>query len=616
MHQKTGKRSPWSWVPSLYFAEGIPYIVVMQVAVLMYKRLGVSNTELALYTSWLYLPWVIKPLWSPFVDTIRTKRFWIIIMQLVIGAGLAGVALTLPGPNFLKFSLAFLWLLAFSSATHDIAADGFYMIGLSTHDQAWFVGIRSTFYRLAMITGQGLLVVIAGSLESGTGLPVVEFPVSVVEQIVDYETLPDQARIPGEAQSIEFIPATISFSRTQDHAAIDSLIAAATAHNVSNGFYAIDVPLEREPSLWSRTVGAAWGKVVATPLETLLRGIFDVPVVDSNLKGSVGIGYLAVTGTPESGQQLVVNLDRAQKNADISVAVGNRLTFTEANWNTPAYVVFQADPKLRGPTTASFEARSGNLPFAWAMVFALLSVAFLLLMLLHTFVLPRPANDRPVRGSGSLLADFGSTFASFFRKPAILTSIAFILFFRFSEAQLVKLASPFLVDTLDAGGMALTTGQVGVIYGTVGLLALTLGGIIGGWLAARDGLRRWFWPMVIAINVPNAVYLYLATVRPESLLIVNVAVAIEQFGYGFGFTAFLLYLIFISEGEHKTAHYAICTGFMALGMMIPGMFSGWLQDIVGYQNFFLWILIATLPGFIVSSLVKFDPFFGKKTDQE
>ncbi|MEZ4696000.1 MAG: hypothetical protein R2832_06270 [Rhodothermales bacterium] len=610
MNAANHRKSAWSWVPSLYFAEGIPYIVVMQVAVLMYKRLGVSNTELALYTSWLYLPWVIKPLWSPIVETIRTKRFWIIAMQLVIGAGLAGVALTLPGPGFLRYSLAFLWLLAFSSATHDIAADGFYMLGLSTHDQAWFVGIRSTFYRLAMITGQGLLVVLAGTIESRTGVPPVAFTVSVVQESVEPSAPPSPDS--GAEQAILVTPADVRFTLNQPLARVDSIIADARSQNLSAGFYQAETARISEPSLWSRTVGKAWTAVVTRPLERLLRNAFDVEPPGTSAHGSVGEAWISLQGSPRPGQQLVVNLDRAEKNANISIIEGARLSFDEKNWSMPARVIFQADPKLRGTTSSTFKARSGNLPLAWSIVFAVLAAGFLVLMLFHAFILPRPDSDVAVRRTSSLLKDFGLTFATFFQKPGIGIGIAFILLFRFSEAQLVKLASPFMVDTLDAGGLALTTAEVGVIYGTVGLLSLTLGGIIGGWLAARDGLRRWFWPMVIAINIPNAVYLYLAVVRPESLFLVNCAVALEQFGYGFGFTAFLLYLIFLSDGPSKTAHYAICTGFMALGMMIPGMFSGWLQDIIGYKNFFVWILIATIPGFIVSSLVKFDPDFGRK----
>ena len=163
--RKINRRSPWCWIPTLYFAEGIPYVAVMTIAVILYKRMGVSNTENALYTSWLYLPWVLKPLWSPFVDILKTRRWWIIMMQLLVGAGLAGIAFTIPTSFFLQVTLAFFWLLAFSSATHDIAADGFYMIALTPHEQSLYVGIRSTFYRIAMITGQGLLIILAGWLE-------------------------------------------------------------------------------------------------------------------------------------------------------------------------------------------------------------------------------------------------------------------------------------------------------------------------------------------------------------------------------------------------------------------------------------------------------------------
>ena len=419
----TERRRAWRWIPSLYFAEGIPYVIVMTLSVIMYKRLGISNTDIALYTSWLYLPWVIKPLWSPFVDILKTKRFWIVTMQLVIGAAMASVALTLPGPDFFQWSLVFFWLIAFSSATHDIAADGFYMLAVDDSNQAWFVGIRSTFYRFAMIAGQGLLVMVAGQLETSTG----------------------------------------------------------------------------------------------------------------------------------------------------------------------------------------------GIPMAWAMTMGIAAALFLLFMVYHRFVLPRPATDVPTAeaSASNLFSEFLKTFSTFFQKKGVTTIILFILFYRFSEAQLVKMASPFLLDEAAVGGLGLSTTEVGFVYGTVGIISLTLGGLLGGFLAAKQGLKFWLWPMVAAINLPNVVYLLLSTFLPESSLIVNIAVAVEQFGYGFGFTAFMLFMIYAAEGPHKTAHFAICTGFMALGMMIPGMISGWLQEMLGYQNFFIWILLATIPGFLVASLVDIDPEFGK-----
>ena len=419
------RRSAWKWIPSLYFAEGIPYVIVMSLSVTMYKKLGISNTDIALYTSWLYLPWVIKPFWSPFVDIIRTKRFWIVTMQLLIGAMMAAVALTIPGPDFFRWSLVFFWLMAFSSATHDIAADGFYMLAIDDSNQAWFVGIRSTFYRLAMITGQGFLIMLAGQLE---------------------------------------------------------------------------LSLEDLPLSWAITMGTAAG-------------------------------------------------------------------------------------------------------------------IFLVLTVWHRFVLPRPDKDRSARKEATtdIFSGFLDTFRTFFAKKGVWVTILFILFYRFSEAQLVKLAQPFMLDPVDVGGLGLTTSQVGFVYGTIGVISLTLGGLLGGFLASRQGLKFWLWPMVIAINVPNAVYLFLALTQPTSDFIIHASVAVEQFGYGFGFTAFMLYMIYAAEGEHKTAHFALLTGFMALGMMLPGMISGWIQEMLGYQKFFVWILIATIPGFVVASLVRIDPEFGKAT---
>ncbi len=417
-------RNPWAWIPSLYLAEGLPYVVVMTVSVIMYKRLGISNTEIALYTSWLYLPWVIKPLWSPVVDLLKTKRYWIIFSQLFIGAGLAGIAFTIPAAKFFQYTLAFFWLMAFSSATHDIAADGFYMLGLSKHHQAFFVGVRSTFYRIAFLAGQGLLVILAGQIEES----------------------------------------------------------------------------------------------------------------------------------------------------------------------------------------------SGNIAYAWTITFFILSGLFILFFIYHFIILPHPKADNRISNvtAGKFIGNFINTFATFFKKKSILLILGFILLYRFGEAQLVKLALPFLVDPAEAGGLGLTTSQVGFVYGTVGVIALSVGGILGGFAAAKKGLKFWIWWMLIAINIPNLVYVYLAITQTTNFLLINAAVAVEQFGYGFGFTAFMLYLIYIAEGEYKTAHYAIATGFMALGMMLPGMISGWIQEQIGYQQFFIWVCISTIPAFIITKFVSIDPEFGKK----
>jgi PAT family beta-lactamase induction signal transducer AmpG len=439
----TGSARAWSWIPSLYFAEGLPYVIVMTVSVIMYKRLGLSNTDIALYTSWLYLPWIIKPFWSPLIDLVGTKRSWIVAMQLLIGAGLAGIALAIPTSNFLQYSLAFMWLLAFSSATHDIAADGFYMLGLSKHQQAWFVGIRSTFYRVAMIAGQGLLVMLAGYLENTTALP----------------------------------------------------------------------------------------------------GVFEK----------------SLTGTG-----------------------------------------------------------AGNVPLAWSLTFLVACGLFAILVAWHWRNLPKPESDIPqVRTSAAeFMRAFVATFTSFFRKKHIGIVLGFLLLFRFSEAQLVKMAAPFLLDPGEVGGLGLSTTQVGFAYGTVGLLMLTIGGITGGLLAARHGLKFWLLWMALAINLPNAVYIFLSVFQPASFLIVNAAIGVEQFGYGFGFTAYTLYMIYVSQGRHSTAHFAICTGFMALGMMLPGMFSGWLQEAVGYRYFFVWVLAATVPSFIFTLLVPLESGFGKMENRK
>lgn len=420
--------TPWAWVPSLYFAEGVPYVAVMTISLILYKRLGLSNADITLYTSWLYLPWVIKPLWSPFVDILRSKRWWIVAMQLLIGAALAGVAFTIPGPWWLQGSLCFFWLMAFGSATHDIAADGFYMLGLEEHEQAFFVGIRSTFYRIAIIVASGLLVGLAGVLQ------------------------------------------------------------------------------------------------------VLTRSI----------------------------------------------------------------------------------------TFAWSLVFYFMAGLFIALWLYHSWALPHPDEDcdKMRRSVREIAREFVATVVTFFQKPQMWAAICFMLFYRMPEGLLAKVSALFLVDSARNGGLGLSDVEYGLVQGTVGVIGLTLGGILGGVVASRDGLKRWLWPMVMAITLPDIVYVYLSYALPSSLLVIDLCVFVEQFGYGFGFTAYMLYLIYYSQGDHKTSHYALCTAFMALSMMIPGLFAGALQEAVGYPVFFLIVMGACAMTYVVAWFLDIDPEFGKKRKSE
>ena len=395
-------KSPWSWIPSLYFAEGLPYVAVMTISLILYKQLGLSNADITFYTSWLYLPWVIKPLWSPFIDIVKTKRWWITTMQLLIGAAFGGIAFTIPSDFWLQGTLCFFWLMAFASATHDIAADGFYMLGLDQHDQAWF---------------------------------------------------------------------------------------------------------------------------------------------------------------------------------------------------------------------------RNSIAFSWSLMFYGVAGLFIAIWLWHSYVLPHPSEDEEnthVEGevktvsSNSVLRDLKSTIKTFFQKEQVVAGILFMLFYRMPEGLLAKVSSLFLIDNAHNGGLGLSPQEYGLVQGTVGVIGLTLGGILGGMCAGKDGLKKWLWPMVCAITLPDLVYVYLAFALPSNFIIVNICVFIEQFGYGFGFTAYMLYLIYYSRGNYKTSHYALCTAFMALSMMIPGLFAGALQESVGYMSFFIIVIAFCSVTFAVTSLLKIDPSFGKK----
>ena len=536
-------RSPWTWIPSLYLAEGLPYVAVMVISVIMYKRMGISNTDIALYTSWLYLPWVIKPLWSPFVDLLKTKRWWIATMQILIGAGFAGIAFTIPAPFFFKATLAFFWLLAFSSATHDIAADGFYMLALDANKQAMYVGIRSTFYRIATIFGQGILIILAGFIETTTGAEPFKIYIEASPEYTQNTLfIPQIQNIPEQTGNIAFIAndKTLQIGTGKiDKDSLKSFVDEVIELNEKNGFFLKETAQQKKKN--SST--SFWSFHVSQPLGNWIRVNFGEKkeVILSNEVGNIGILAIQLSRKPDTGREMI--LQTALNNGDKSISLihGERLVFNENNWNKTAYMIFQADAKLMTASKAEYKGLSGNIPFAWSITFFVLAGLFILFGLYHKFKLPKPDSDKHHENLSAkkIFEEFFATFGSFFRKPQALAAIFFMLTFRFSEAQLLKLINPFLLDTKDVGGLGLTTGQIGIVYGTVGIIALTLGGIIGGITASRGGLKKWIWPMTLSMLLTSVTFLYLSFTQTGNFWIINTCVFIEQFGYGFGFTAYI-----------------------------------------------------------------------------
>ena len=640
---KTKKRSPWSWIPSLYFAQGLPYVAVNVITVIMYKRLGISNTDIALYTGWLYLPWVIKPFWSPFVDIIKTKRWWTLIMQWIIGFGLAAVAFAIPTPFFFQLTLAIFWLVGFASATHDIASDGYYMIALEEHEQAAYVGIRSTFYRVATIVGQGLLVIIAGVVEANTGLEPADVVVSAnpaTEVKIDSTTnafpivteLTDAQK--ATAQFVYTAQTVNAGVKTPENVTIkdgDSTKTIAFADyskmmmdsvhnlNIANGFVAkaeeakdnakAEAKKDEGPSAFEKWIKETFGE--------------EVKEVKSAANNFAIIGVRLTQAPTEEECVLVVNYKEGDQSIKLDdKKVDTRFVFTKNNWDKTAYIFVEIDKNIQGEVSATFQGTSGNIPMAWLLVFVVLSVFFLGAAMYHSWVLPVPANDKSV-GNGEkasakeIVKGFLDTFKTFFQKKGVWVAMAFMLLYRLPEAQLVKIINPFFLDPVDKGGLGLTTGQVGIVYGTIGIIGLTLGGILGGIVASRGGLKKWLWPMALSISLNSVVYIFLSAVQPDpnttgGFLTICGGMVIDQFGYGFGFTAFMLYMMYFADGPYKTSHYAICTAFMALGMMLPGMWSGWLQELVGYNHFFIWTLLCCLGTWAVTAMIKVDPNYGKK----
>lgn len=639
--KSTKKRSPWAWIPTLYFAQGLPYVAVMTISVIMYKRLGISNTDIALYTGWLYLPWVIKPFWSPFVDIIRTKRWWTLSMQWILAFALAGIAFTIPTPFFFQVTLAIFWLVGFTSATHDIAADGYYMLALTEHEQSLYVGIRSTFYRVATVAGQGLLVIIAGLIETNSGLAPVDMSVNANPEVEwSANTLTAIASTPADdAGEVQFLythpradvatkaPATVALNINGADTVIPFRAYAAMMRdsvammNEANGFVAAerkaDKPTEAtqaEAGGWLSNLGDSFTNWVRDNFGEEREAVDEVP-------NNFAIAGVRLNKAPADGETYILNV--TYKEGDQSVKLeqnklSTRFEFNKDNWDKTAYLYYEIDHKLTSAATATFTGASGNIPFAWLVVFLTLSIFFFAVAFYHSWVLPRPASDGSRENgasAGSIFREFIETFRTFFQKPQAWVAIAFMLLYRLPEAQLVKLINPFLLDPIDKGGLGLTTSQVGFVYGTVGIIGLTIGGIIGGIVAARGGLKKWLWPMAWSMSLTCLTFVYLSYFQDHSLLTVNICVFIEQFGYGFGFTAYMLYLIYFSEGKYKTAHYAICTGFMALGMMLPGMAAGWLQETIGYLHFFIWTMICCAATIGVCAFLKIDPNFGRKVEK-
>ena len=628
MKNDNKKKSPWAWIPTLYFAQGLPYVAVMTISVIMYKRLGISNTDIALYTGWLYLPWVIKPFWSPFVDIIKSKRWWTVSMQWILAFTFAGVAFAIPVPFFFQLTLAVFWVMGFTSATHDIAADGFYMHALTEHEQSLYVGIRSTFYRVATVAGQGLLVIIAGLVETNTGLEPAQLTVvanpearQAVASIPKFDVqVTDTAGEPHfiyTASQIEVgsvAPAEVNGVPFKAYAA--AVRDSVRMLNEANGFVSA---AQDAGQAAAEDATAAVAPQKESAFTTLIRDWFgeERQVATDDLADNIAVVGVRLNKMPTTDEPIILSVTHQSGDQSIKLEqnlLTTRFEFTRDNWNKTAYLYFEIDHKLKERTEASFVGASGNIPFAWIVVFISLSVFFFAVAAYHSWVLPRPLTDgrEAKRSASDIFKEFVQTFVSFFQKKQIWVAVAFMLLYRLPEAQLVKLINPFLLDPIDKGGLGLSTGEVGLVYGTVGIIGLTIGGIIGGIAAARGGLKKWLWPMAWSMSLTCLTFIYLSYCQDSSLLVINICVFIEQFGYGFGFTAYMLYLIYFSEGEHKTAHYAICTGFMALGMMLPGMAAGWLQETIGYRHFFIWTVICCAATIGICAFVKIDPKFGLK----
>jgi PAT family beta-lactamase induction signal transducer AmpG len=549
-------RSPWAWIPTLYFFQGIPYSIVMITSGLIYKTMGISIASFAFWTSLLYLPWAIKPLWSPYIDVVSTKRNWVVWTQLLLGLAFIAVGIAMPLPVFYPLTIAIFAVIAISSASHDIAADGFYMYALDQHKQAFFVGIRSTFYRFAMLTALGVLPVVAGLIQKNTGLESVSF----------------EAKSVAAEEFTPFDPSGIIIAKS-----------------------------ENKPEI------LLFPHDLQVPIFQTGKSEIDSSVI-----------YIALSAPPEEGETVVANVIRktGSKDIDISKKQTGRFEFTSNNWNQPVALSVKVNHNLSERTSSGFLITAGNIAFSWTVSLGFIGVVLLLLAIYNRIMLPYAAEESNREKIGWNV--YKDVFVSFFTKPGIIPALLFFLLYRLGESQLVKIATPFLVDSRSSGGIGLTSAQYGIAYGTIGIACLTLGGILGGITAAKFGLKRLVWIMALCMNIPISVYMYLSFVQPmPGDISIYISIALEQFGYGFGFTAYMLYMLhFVGESRYKTAEYAIGTSLMALGMMLPGMISGSMKELLGYQHFFVYVILCSVPGLIAIRFLRIDPAFGIKKKEK
>jgi len=456
------------------------------------------------------------------------------------------------------------------------------------------------------------LVILAGYFEITTGLPPTEVTIKASQQIVGDTTVVDFQQQQNNSETLQIVVSSDMIAlpiKQQPKQQATALVDSIKSLNIQNGFYqkekVVNKEISADESWWKRNISSNLNHFIKEKF-----GEKQVRQVELSTVGNCGIASFKLSKKPDD--KVVVNVSFKSGSKDIVLIEGSRFEFTTANWNKPAYTVFQLDSKLSAQTQTLFQARSGNIPLAWTITFVVLAALFVLFFVYHQFILPYPLSDKPVKSEKSPFVEFFRTFMLFFTKKNIGITILFLLTYRLGEAQLVKMAAPFLLDSRSIGGLGLTTSSIGLIYGTIGIIALTIGGILGGIAVSSRGLKFWIWWMALCINFPHLTYIYLSYAQPTSYLYITMAVAVEQFGYGFGFTAYMLYMIKEAEGEHKTAHFAMMTAFMALSMMLPGMWSGWIQDLIGYKHFFVWVLICALPSLLIVKFVKVDAGFGVK----
>lgn len=586
MNHKEKNFSGWLWIPTLYVSEALAFIIITSVSVIMYQKLEVTNSEIIYYTSLLYLPWLIKPFWSPLIDAIGTKRSWILFSQFLLSISFAVIAFLIQLPDFFQFTIIAFWIVSFIAATFDIAVDGFYLVALKESQQSFFIGLRNSFFKLALISTATLIILFSNQIEKIFSVAPAEFKiVANPDKFFEATIKVDSLQIKEQKGPLRLISSTSYLEISTKPKTKDQVIFYknfARNMNIMNGFV---------------------NQSVLEPDTSRLN----------DLVGNIGLIKFHLSKKPSDNDEFLINLKFIDGDNKFNIIEGNSFKFTSLNWNKPAFAVIQVDSNLTQKSVAVFSAGVEKFSLGWSIIFGAIAIIFFILFFYHKFILPEPKKDESLvnKKNTSVGKEFFRSFARYFEKKKIILIILFFILYLFGHSHISKVITQYLADDKLIGGLSFQNNVIKIIKG-FSTIAFSIGSFLAGYLIYKKGLKSLMMTFTVMMNISLIIYIILSWLQSENFWLVSSLISVENFCYGFGFSLIIMYMLNVSEGDYPASHFAISFGFMSLGILLSEMSSLIIKDALGYKYFFIWVMIATIPSFILVKLIPIEYNFGKK----